>query len=258
MLSLIVIALVAGMCYTQSPSEYSDCSKLNEITTVTCENHLSYLKTQNSNSYNYFLEISQLKNPIALVHTVIIEKACNQSPHLKMFYTCVFEELQKCLVNSSQGNMLPVPKRMADAIVTLCENQKEINSTCYQEQQLELEKCTSEEINQRAKAGMDMSVPAPKGDEDAEDEEDHVQMSEEEHKTYHIQIKQTEMVCNLFEGALSCLQEKMNVCQGFEPILENYFIATKPMVCPDTSAACPSGLISAYLLLLAAFFSRLL
>jgi len=265
--AVVILSLLAGMAFAQAPSEYSECADVNEIMTVDCESHLTYLKTKSSDSYNYFMEVSNLKDPIALVRAVAVDKACNESDHLKEYYKCVFEHIKTCLdevnttVSRQQSLDLPHPNNIADAVGVLCANQKELNTTCYDMKKPKVDQCAMEVMRALVQGGMGPGA-MPEGGAMPEDGDDHATMTEDEH-AYHTQIsmeeKQKVMLCDTNDNLLDCLDEHMAECGGYNNIIREYFVGMRPAVCDDLDNAAQSvSVVSFGLLLLAAFFTRLL
>lgn len=272
MLSLLVISAITGLCLAQQASEFSECPKLNEITTKTCEHHLTYLKALHSNSYNYFMEISQMKDPITLVQTVNIEKACNESELLSSYYRCVYREVKSCLVNSSQSLGVPSPDKMAYAILSICHNQNVINGTCYNSRTAAATDCNKKTMIQKMagaigipEAGANLDAadePLADNEEEGPDDAEEVKVepasaqsqSQDNQLLYHTHTpeeeKQREIVCGMFEINLECLDKTMDDCLGYEKIVREMFIASTPEECGDHSSSAASGTLAATLLLL--------
>lgn len=275
MLSLLLVTLVAGLCTAQGPtgvSEYSDCATVNDITTTTCEKHLHYLKALNSDSYNFFMDITNLKDPIDLLNSVVVDKACNQSDNLGRYHECVFTNLRVCLnaVNSSQTMNLPDPTRTANAVTNLCSHQKDLNRTCYNDNKPEMDMCASRKFAEIQKQMIMGGMPEPEGEaveedeeEDEEEEVDHSNMTPEEHNTYHTQKSVDKMkqnfICSTYDNLLECLDVGMSDCEGYESAVREYFVSFRPHDCPEmSSSASLVGPLSLASLLLVFLFSRLL
>ncbi|XP_076459036.1 uncharacterized protein LOC143292538 [Babylonia areolata] len=140
---LVIVSLVAGICYGQDVSKYSDCDTLDRIATGCAGQDLDYVKDLDNMAYMQLKQISRLDS-LELVMGQL-DFICNDTMQLKNYYECIFSNVTTCLneKNSSQAKKVPDTKTISMGIVELCESKEDVKSKCFLEKAPEVGECLS-------------------------------------------------------------------------------------------------------------------
>lgn len=215
MLTQIVFALlsVALMVEGQTLSQYSACSTLEDLVDKCASDHLAELLKRSASDYAKLKMVSHLTDAFQLVKHVDLDNMCNDTMHLKMYYSCVISEIEKCLEETNttlahtQMKMLPVDELVSEGIVDFCNGRSEMNKTCFA----------------MKKGKVDVCIGAS-GD----------------------------TTCDSYTKVHECTEDEMGMCGGVDVLLE-FMMDAKPRKCVDTSSASTLGCLSALSMLLLAF-----
>ncbi|KAL8587715.1 hypothetical protein ACOMHN_020933 [Nucella lapillus] len=212
MLSLLIVSIVAGLCYGQTPSKFSDCSTVQNIASGCATENLDYLKQISPTHYIQMQTLGELDSPMFLMDK--LDGICNDTMKLNRYFMCSFSNVSTCLKNANSTMQLmqvPDPSSISMGIVDMCNRRSELNKTCVM-----------------SKMGKEVAqcIGGMVGDKN--------------------QMQQ----CMMFEGLLKCI-ESLTACKGGD-VMKDYMISARPRVCSYNNSAqqyLPSVLLLVGLLL---------
>lgn len=152
MLSLIIVSLVAGVCYGQDPGKFSDCPTVQTIGSDCAMSHLGYLKNLNQDHYMKMQMIAMIDMPEILLD--MLDTICNDTMGLKAYYKCAFVNVTACLENKNSTQVIGAPDatRIADGVADMCSQRADMNKTCVTESVDEVKSCFAKFMGEQPKA----------------------------------------------------------------------------------------------------------